>query len=98
MEQTIADPPSAADAAGTRAAALTKGCTLAAFVPYSGWNFECPGDGYLSVYRCGAAQATRRTLPLDAALAAQLRSIGAQTSIDDPERTRAVLRLFKSVA
>lgn len=75
-----------------------KGCHLVAFTPFSGWSFDCPGDGYLTVYKCGQADATRRRLRLDTALAGHLRGIAKDTAIDDPERTRSVLRLFKTAA
>lgn len=98
MEQNIVLASDIVNAAAVPPEAIVKGCTLVAFAAFSGWNFECSGNGYLTVYRCGEADATRRRLRLDGNLSQQLREIAATTAADDPERTRSVLRLFKGAA
>lgn len=77
---------------------MRTGCCLASMQSVGGWNFNCFGDGFLTLYQTGCDGSGALTYRLNARLARSLREIGSATAGDDEARTRQVLDLFRHPA
>ena len=73
---------------------MRTGCCLASMKSVGGWNFNCFGNGFLTLYQTGCGGSGALTYRLNARLARKLRQIAAATTGDDRGRTRRVLELF----
>lgn len=73
---------------------MRTGCCLASMKSVGGWNFNCFGNGFLTLYQTGCGGSGALTYRLNARLARSLREIGNATGGDDEARTRRVLDLF----